>query len=127
MRHLLIMLLLALAPAGAFAQSASPAETEAVARMAECLVQGAPDHWQRIYMVIDLPAPGAKAGKVRYLAARASAGDQPFAYTPCDLQRPADILIEARERQAPERQGWTGARLTLHADGKFELNYDYPK
>jgi len=121
------MLLLALAPAGAFAQSASPAETEAVARMAECLVQGAPDHWQRIYMVIDLPEPGATTGKVRYLAALASAGDQPNAYMPCDVRRPVDILLESRERQAPERRGWTGARLTLHADGKFELNYDYPK
>jgi len=121
------MLLLALAPIGAFAQSASPTETEAVARMAECLVQGAPEHWQRIYMVIDLAEPGAETGKVRYLAALASAGDQPVAYTPCDARRPARILLDSREGQAPERRGWTGARLTLHADGKFELNYDYPK
>ena len=121
------MLLLALAPAGAFAQSASPAEMEAVARMAECLVQGAPDGWQHIYMVIDLPEPGATSGKVRYLAARSPAGDQRIEYTPCDVGRPADILIESRAKQPPERRGWTGARLTLHANGKFELNYDYPK
>ena len=118
------MLSLACAPAGAFAQSASAAETEAVARMAECLVQGAPEGWQRLYMVIDLPEPGAETGNVRYLAGR---NDQRVAYMPCDTRTPVDILLEARKRQAPERQGWTGARLTLHADGKFELNYDYPK
>jgi len=127
MRHLLIMLFLALASAGAFAQSASPAETEAVARIAECIVQGAPDGWQRLYVVIELPEAGAETGKVRYLAVLASAPDQPVAYQPCDTRKPASILLEARERQAPERRGWIGARLTLHESGKFELNYDYPK
>jgi hypothetical protein len=127
MRHLLIMLFLALTSAGALAQSASPAETEAVASIAECIVQGAPDGWQRLYMVIDLAEPGAETGKVRYLAARASAPDQPVAYTPCDTSKPAKVLLDARTRQAPERRGWIGARLTLHESGKFELNYDFPK
>ena len=126
MRHLLIMLLLALGPASGFAQTASLAETEAVARIAECLVQGTPSDWQRLYMVIELGEPGAETGQVRYLAARASAPDEPVAYTPCDIRKPATILIEARKRQVPERKGWTGARLILHDDGKFELNYDYP-
>jgi hypothetical protein len=127
MKHLAIMLSLALASGSAFAQSASLAETEAVARIAECIAQGAPGDWQHLYMVIDLPEPGAETGRVRYLAARASAPDQSVAYTPCDTRKPASLLLDARKRQAPERKGWTGARLTLHNDGKFELNYDYPK
>ena len=109
------------------AQTASIAETDAVARIAECLAQGPPPDWRRLYMVIELPQPGAETGEVRYLAARASAPTAPVAYTPCDTRKPAMILIEARKRQAPERKGWTGARLVLHDDGKFELNYDYPK
>jgi hypothetical protein len=128
MRHLAIMLLLALGPGSSFAQSgASLAETDAVARIAECIAQGAPPDWQRLYMVIDLAEPGAETGRVRYLAARASAPNEPVAYTPCDTRKPATILLEARKRQTPERKGWIGARLTLHEDGKFELNYDYPK
>ena len=129
MKHLLIMLCLALAPGRGFAQSggASLAETDAVARIAECIVQGAPDDWQRLYMVIDLAKPGDETGQVRYLAARASAPDAPVAYTPCDTRKPATVLLEARKRQTPERKGWIGARLTLHESGKFELNYDYPK
>jgi hypothetical protein len=127
MKHLLIMLCLVLGAGGAWAQGASLAETDAVARIAECIVQGAPNDWQKLYVVVDLPEPGAETGKVRYLATRASAPDEPVAYTPCDLRKPAAILIEARKRQTPERKGWIGARLTLHEDGKFELNYDYPK
>ena len=127
MRHLAIMLLLALAPGAGFAQSASLAETEAVARIAECIVQGAPEDWQRLYMVIDLDKAGDDTGKVRYMAVRASAPTEPVAYTPCDTRKPATILIEARKRQTLERKGWIGARLTLHESGKFELNYDYPK
>ena len=128
MRHLVIMLLLTLGPRFAFAQGgASLAETDAVARIAECIAQGAPPDWQRLYMVIDLAKPGDETGQVRYLATRASAPDTPVAYTPCDMRKPATILIEARKRQTPERKGWVGARLTLHEDGKFELNYDYPK
>jgi hypothetical protein len=127
MRHLAIMLVLALAPGPGFAQSASLAETDAVARIAECIAQGAPPDWQRLYMVIDLAQPGDETGRVRYLAALASAPDARVDYMPCDTSKPAKILLEARKRQTPERKGWIGARLTLHDDGKFELHYDYPK
>jgi len=102
-------------------------ETNAVVRIAECLVVNAPPDWQKLYMVIELPAPGAETGQVRYLATRASDPDKPVPYEPCDIKKPAQVLIEARKQQVPERKGWTGARLTLHESGKFELNYDYPK
>jgi hypothetical protein len=133
MKHLAIMLCLALGPAFAFnpiralAQSASLGETDAVARIAECIVQGPPENWLRLYMVIDLAQPGDETGKVRYLAVRASAPDAPVDYTPCDTRKPAMTLLEARKRQTPERKGWIGARLTLHNNGKFDLKYDYPK
>jgi hypothetical protein len=125
MRHVLIMLWLALTPWAAFAQGASLGETDAVARIAECIVEGAPPDWQRLYMVIDLAKPGDDAGEVRYLAKRASE-ERLVAYTPCDLRKPALILIQARKRLPPERKGWISARLTFEEDGKFSLHYDYP-
>ncbi|HET7672596.1 MAG TPA: hypothetical protein VFK84_19465 [Burkholderiales bacterium] len=121
------MLLLAAHPAAVFAQAASLSETNAVARIAECLVVGAPPDWQKLHMVIELAEPGAESGQVRYLAVRESSPDTPVPYVPCDLKKPAQVLIESRQQQVPERKGWTGARLTLHETGKFELNYDYPK
>lgn len=121
------MLLLAAAPAAGFAQTASISETNAVARIAECLIVGPPPDWQKLHMVVELDEPGAQNGRVRYLAVRESAPDAPVAYVPCDPKKPAEILIDSRKWQTPERQNWTGARLTLHENGKFELNYDYPK
>ena len=125
MRHVLIMLALAAAPASAFAQGASISETNAVARIAECLAQGAPGDWQRLTMVVELAKPGDETGNVRYLATGASG--EPQAYTPCDTRKPALTLLEARKSQTPERKGWISARLVLFEDGKFELHYDYPK
>jgi hypothetical protein len=132
MNHRLIMLALAaapllVAPRPALSQGASISETNAVARIAECLVVNAPDDWQQLTMEVHLDEPGAENGRVRYLAKRAASPDQPVAYTPCDAAKPAKVLIEARKQQRPERKGWTGARLVLHNDGKFQLNYDYPK
>jgi len=125
MRHVLIMLALAAAPASAFAQGASISETNAVARIAECLAQGAPGDWQRLTMVVELEKPGDATGGVRYFATDASGKAEP--YTPCDTRKPALLLLEARKSQTPERKGWTSARLVLFEDGKFELHYDYPK
>jgi hypothetical protein len=119
------MLALAAAPAIAFAQGASISETSAVARIAECLAQGAPADWQRLTMVVELEKPGDATGNVRYFATGASGTAE--AYTPCDTRKPALVLIETRKAQAPERKGWTSARLVLFEDGKFELHYDYPK
>ena len=119
------MLFLAAAPAPGFAQSASLGETDAVARIAECIVEGAPPDWQRLYMVVELAKPGDDTGEVRYLAKRTSE-ERPVAYTPCDVRKPAMILIEARKRLPPERKGWISARLTFEEDGKFALHYDYP-
>ena len=121
-----VMLSLALAPWPVFGQSASLGETDAVARIAECIVEGAPADWQRLYMVIELANPGDESGEVRYLAKRVSE-EQPVAYTPCDVRKPALILIDARKRLPPERKGWISARLTFEEDGKFQLHYDYPK
>jgi hypothetical protein len=124
MKNALIILLAALAPSLACAQAASFSETTLVANIARCLVDGAPQGWDRLYMVVELAQPGDESGAVRYVAER---GDAREAYVPCDSKRPAKTLIEARDTQPPERRGWTGARLVIHADGKFQLNYDYPK
>jgi hypothetical protein len=125
MRHALIMLLAALS-LPALAQTASTAEAELVQQLAPCLVQGVPGNWERIYMVMELPEAGAPSGRVRYLVTRDSAPD-PAPYTPCDRQKPAQLLMDSRKDQSPERRGWTGARLTIHRNGRFDLNYDYPR
>ena len=115
------------APFGAQAQVASKGETSAVQSIVECLIEGLPEDWVRAEMVVELSKPGAESGDVQYLAAREEAPDKPEVFTPCDVRKPARTLIEARKRQAPSRRGWTTARLVLERDGKFALNYEYPK
>jgi len=123
MKRLLIML--SLVPACAFGQAASDAERTAVLEIAQCLVQNAPEDWNRLIMMVHLEQPGEETGQVRYIAGRASS-EEPVAYVPCDRSRPARILLDARKEQPKEKQGWIGARLVLQRDGQFSLNYDYP-
>jgi len=126
MKRLLIIPLLSLC-ALAEAQTASPAENEAVSGIAPCLVQGLPDDWVRIYMVVELARPGDESGGVRYLVSRRDTPDQAEPYTPCDIRAPARALLAVRAQQSPERSRWTGARLVLHPSGNFELRFDYPQ
>jgi len=125
MRHALIMLALAAAPALAFAQGASNSETDTVARIAECMVKNAPVDSQQLTMVIELEQAGDPTGRVRYFATDPSGAHQP--YVPCDVSKPALALLEARQELPEDRKGWTAARLVLFSNGKFELHYDYPK
>jgi hypothetical protein len=128
MRHLLAALaVFALAVPSAKAQEASKAETKAVSTIVECLAAGLPEDWQRAKMIVELAKPGADTGDVEYVVARASAPDKFEPFTPCDVRKPARTLLEARKTLAPKRRAWTAATLLLQRDGKFALNYDYPK
>ena len=109
------------------AQDASLPETRAVTSIVECLVEGLPEDWRRVQMVVELERPGAETGSVQYLVSRAGSPDQFEAFQPCDLRKPARTLIDARNDQATDKRGWTTARLLLQRDGKFGLSYDYPK
>lgn len=91
------------------------------------MVEGLPDNWVAAHMQVDLAAPGAAGGSVRYLVARKDAEDKLEFFTPCDTDKPANILIGLRETQPPERRRWTSARLVVERDGTFRLNYDFPK
>ncbi len=93
----------------------------------ECLVEGVPDDWRRVRMLVELEKPGADTGSVVYQVSRADTPDQFEEFQPCDVRKPARLLIEARSGQPPERRGWNAARLLLQSDGKFGLSYDYPK
>ena len=130
MRHALIMLLLAIAmtaaPAIGFSQTASRVEAEVAQEIARCMVEGPPPEWDRLFMIIELPEAGAASGRVKYLAEN-DFTREPVAYKPCDPQKPAQLLMDARENLSAEKRGWTGARLVIHRSGRFDLNYDYPK
>jgi hypothetical protein len=115
---------LAQAPAG---KAASKSEASAVTSIVECMIPGLPGDWTEAAMVIELAKPGDETGSVQYLVARGGASAPAEPFTPCDIRQPAMTLIEARKELPAARRGWTGARVTIHRDGKFGLKYDYPK
>ena len=133
MRRFLVVAAIALLPAvllplaAALAQQANEGEMEAINEIGRCLAQGVPADWVSAYMVVELEKPGDATGRVSYLVLRKGAEEQPEAFTPCDTERPPRLLVTLRDRQAPERRGWTTAKLILERDGNFSLNYDFPK
>ncbi|MGQ0652719.1 MAG: hypothetical protein ACT4P4_10715 [Betaproteobacteria bacterium] len=108
-------------------QAASATENETVMAIANCLVAGLPEDWSVAAMEINLEKPFDTTGDVRYFVARGSETKPAEPFTPCDVAQPARTLIEARETQPKERQGWIGARVTVFRDGKFGIRYGYPK
>jgi hypothetical protein len=121
------MLLLALSPAPGFGQTANKVESQVAQEIAQCMVEGPPPDWTRLYMIIELPEPNAASGRTRYMADRDFSPD-PVAYKPCDSAKPARLLMDARESLPAERRGWTGARFVIHRDtGRFDISYDYPR
>jgi len=131
MKHRLIILLAALpfaavaqAPAG---NAATKTEASAVTSIVECLAPGLPEDWTEAVMVIQLDKPLESTGAVQYLFSREAGKAPDERFIPCDVRRPAVELIDARKLQPAAQRGWTGARLTVHRDGKFNLKYEYPK
>jgi hypothetical protein len=125
MRHRAIILLAALAPLAASAQQLSEQQTNIVESIAQCLLVGLPEDWQRAEMTVVLPQTGAAGGEVTYRVSRAPEG-RPVPFRPCDDQKPAQALVDMRRLQTPELAAWSSARLVIHREGKFDLKYDYP-
>jgi len=98
-----------------------------VQSVVECLAAGLPEDWVRAEMVVELAKPGDTTGEVEYRVARKDAEDKLEPFTPCDPRTPARMLLETRKSQPAAKRGWTGATLVLQRDGKFSLNYEYPK
>ncbi len=111
------------APAG---KAASTTEADAVMSIIECMAPGLSEDWKEAVMVMQLDKPGEETGAVQSLMARGNAAVPDERFIPCDVRKPALILLEIRRRQPAAQSGWTGARLTIHRDGKFSLKYEYP-
>jgi hypothetical protein len=90
-RHLLIAAAAAclLSAGTALAQQASPEESKIIQAIFGCMAAGLPEDWQHAMMTLDLSAPGAQDGEVRYLVVRGNAAEGPQVFRPCDLRAPA--------------------------------------
>jgi hypothetical protein len=126
MRRLLIIALLALAPA-ALAQKANEEQNRVVGEVAACLQAGLPPGWASAEMRMELKKPGADTGEVSYLVRRRLSGGQFEPFRPCDEKKAARTLLEVRKSQPAARRNWTSARLVIRDDGTYDLSFEYPK
>ena len=108
-------------------REAAEFENRAMAEIVDCLVQGLPEQWFRATMEINLEKPFDETGSVRYGFARSESGPPVEPFEPCDVKRPARILIDLRNRLPSDRQGWIGAQVTVLRDGRFGIRYGFPK
>jgi hypothetical protein len=108
-------------------KAASEAETRAVADIIDCMVAGLPDGWYRATMEINLEKPEDETGSVRYGFARDDNTPPSEPFQPCDVKKPARIMIELRSKLPPARRGWIGVNVTVLYDGRFGIHYGYPQ
>ena len=130
MRAMLIVLVFAATQAWAQSsedRAASEAENRMVGDVMDCLIVGLPEGWRQATMEINLAKPYDDTGSVRYVFTREdnTAPSEPF--EPCDVKRPAQFLIELRNKLPESRRGWIGAQVTILRDGRFGIRYGYPK
>ena len=108
-------------------RAAAEVENVAVANIVECLIVGLPEDWVQAMMQINLEKPYDQTGSVSYLFTREENTRPSEPFQPCDIKKPAMLLIELRQHQPPARQGWIGAQMTILRDGRFGLRYGFPK
>ena len=108
-------------------RGASEREHRAVGDIVDCLVSGLPEDWRIAAMQINLDKPMDDTGSVRYLMSRDENAAPAEPFDPCDVKKPARILIELRNTLAADRRGWIGAEVRVLRDGRFGIRYGYPK
>jgi hypothetical protein len=130
MRMLGIVLVLVAAQAlaqGREERGASERENRAIADIVDCMVKGLPEDWKRATMEVNLEKPFDETGSVRYVVSRVDGEAPSEPFEPCDVKLPAKTVIDLRQHQPADRQGWIGVQVTVLRDGRFGIRYGFPK
>lgn len=115
------------------AKPAAPAESKAqtpdevVQEIANCVLAGLPQGWQVARVeVIEI---GRDDRKREFEAKYSYSGKdgKSAVFAPCDPREPAQSVYKLNGVLEADKRNWTRATLLLTNEGKFELQYDYPK
>ena len=96
-------------------------QEEIIGKIAECMVENAPEDWRRLIFSMD-------KGKATHKVIVGTPDGSPRDMKPC--RRP-DWVSKAvqtfRETQDEKARTWTGVTITLERDGRYTIDYRYPK
>lgn len=95
-------------------------QEEIVGKIAECMVENAPQDWQRLIFSVDK----GKAATHQVIAGNDSA---PKDLKPCRPDYVPKAVNAFRESQDGREKTWTGVTVTMEKDGRFSINFRYPK
>ena len=109
------------------AEAKEPTTDTVVQDIANCVLAGLPPDWQLAQ--IEVTEIG-RDGKQREFEAKylyIGKDGKGTAFVPCDLREPALNVYKLNGALALDKRDWSKATLMLSKEGKFELQYDYPK
>jgi hypothetical protein len=101
-----------------------------IGKVVECMSESAPRDWRQLVFTLDQESPDPEnPGKaVASHKAAGKADKAPREIKPC--RRPdwvSKAVQRFRELQDEKARLWTGITLTLERDGRYTINYRYPK
>ena len=122
--------MLALALAGTANAQRRFTDAEIVGAIGKCLSENAPADWRTLIFKLD-PAP-AVAGKnasaaIEHKVIAGAEGSAPQDVKPCRPDYAPKAVETFRESQDEKARGWTGITVTVNRDGRYSINYRYPK
>lgn len=100
-----------------------------IERMFGCMAPGLPKDWKKAWVTVTAETPGEVPGKFQistfYAEDVADKTGKPL--KPCGWDPFVEGFFDLNHSLAEDRRAWKTARLTITAEGKFELTYDYDK
>jgi hypothetical protein len=123
-----LLAVLALSIGGAAQAQRHFTNEEIVGLVGQCMAENAPDDWQTFIFKLQLAEAGSKKPpSVEHKVITGAAGNAPQDLKPCREDYIPKAVNTFRENQDEKARRWTGIVLTIQRDGKFSVNFEYPK
>lgn len=95
-------------------------QEEIIGKIAGCMVEHAPEDWRRLIFSMD-------KGEATHMVVAGSAESAPRELKPCRPDYVPKAVNTFRESQDEKARGWTGITITMERDGRYTIEYRYPK
>ena len=130
MKMALLSAMVALAASAAAHAQKPYSDKEIISSIAACMLENAPQDWQRLIFTLEEEAPTEdqkRTGTFEHKVVTSAPGSEPQDLKPCRPLYVPTAVNALRENQDAKARAWTGITITLERDGRYSINYRYPK